>query len=228
MKNLESKQISKMKNYKNLMLVVLLSVVMTLALSACGEGLTSRYYIPGSSSPAAGSSNTGKSGGTTSGATSGSTSSTNAPTTSNGALDSCAIVKKEDFAPLVGGEVTVEPGRGDCTYYSVGLIPTVLLVATDRGDAEDFKIQKQVYGGLGGAFAGATDGPFAGAGDVVGISDKISDVPGLGDESFWTGGILITRKGNVIIILSLPAAGVEGKSKFDALKEITQKAVSRL
>lgn len=206
-----------MKNYRNLLLVVSVSMVLALLMTACGGEVFSQatQNLSGKNSPAAGGS------GSTSGGSGNSTA-------SKGPLDGCTIVTKEDVKPYLEGVITQEANKGECTYFSEGLPPVVLLVSVDYGDAEDFAIQKKVYGGLGGAFASATDGPFAGAGEIVGIDAKIGDVSGLGDEAFWTGGILVVRKGDKLLTLSIPAGFGLSKPKFDILKEISQKALGRL
>ncbi len=203
-----------MKNYKNLLVVVSLSLVMVFLMTACGNVFSqSAQNLSGSNSPVAGGSGSNTGGGST---------------TSGKTLNGCALVTKEDVKPYMQGDITQESNRGECTYQDAGFPPIILLVSVDTGDAEDFAIQKKVYGGLGGVFASATEGPLVGAGEVVGINANPQDVSGLGDETFWTGGILITRKGNTILTVTFPVGYGLSKPKLDILKELTRKALGRL
>jgi hypothetical protein len=208
-------KVMKMKKTKNLAGLISLTVALAILLTACGD-----VFNPGFSGG-----NAPVPGGVSNGNSTAAGGSSQTRTTS---LKACALITKEDVKPYIEGDITQEADRTDCTYSNLGIPPTVLLFSIDKGDAEDYALQKKIYSGLGGAFASTDSGPLAGAGEVVGIDSKLQDVPGLGDEAFWTGGFLIIRKGNNLMTLTFIASfGVE-KSKFDILKELAQKVLSRL
>jgi hypothetical protein len=202
----------KTKTTRSLLSLVSLSLVLAVLLSACGGDVFSTnasQSLPGSNNSAPG-------------ATGGNS---KVPARN---LTGCSLITKDDVKPFIGGDITQEENRGECTYLSAGLPPTVLLFSIDNGDAQDYAIQKKIYSGLGGAFASADSGPFAGAGEVVGISATPQDVPGLGDQAFWTGGFLIILKGDKLMTLTFLSGSGVGKPKFDILKGLAQTAISRL
>lgn len=220
---------SKSKKIKFLLPATWLALTLALLLCACGDatptqgkagnGTATVALIPGSGE-INGSARAERPQGDSKGSS--------GPAESGKDLNGCALVTTDDVKPYFEGKFTQDNSGGDCTYTSETIPPTVLLISAEKGDAQDFQTSKKVFAGLGGAFAGATDGPFAGAGDIIGISDKIQDLPGIGDEAFWTGGFLVFRKNDNIVTLTFIANFGLKSPGLDVLKELSQKALARL
>ncbi|MBN9388943.1 MAG: hypothetical protein J0I20_13030 [Chloroflexi bacterium] len=220
-----------MKKSKLVLPALVLSLVTALLLSACGDTPSAQGTTKGGATSGVGAVIPGLDGnkGTPgSGGTKNGGSGSSAATGSGRNVDGCTLVTTEDVAPYIKDKFTTEKSGGDCTYTSEGLPPTVLLVSAEKGDAEDFQIRKKVFTGLGTGFAEATEGPLAGAGDIVGISANVQDLPGLGDEAFWTGGFLVFRKNDNIVMLTFIASFGLEQPKLDVLKDLSQKALARL
>jgi hypothetical protein len=220
----ENLKVNEMEKSKLILPALVLSLVTALLLSACGDTPSVQGTTGGGGATSGVSAVIPGLGGNGGNPGSGSS----AATGSGKNLDSCALVTTADVTPYIKDKFTQDNSGGDCTYTSEGIPPTVLLVSAEKGDAEDFQIRKKVFTGLGTGFAGATEGPFAGAGDIVGISENVQDLPGLGDEAFWTGGFLVFRKSDNIVMLTFIASFGLEQPRLDVLKDLSQKALARL
>jgi Na+-transporting methylmalonyl-CoA/oxaloacetate decarboxylase gamma subunit len=155
----------------------------------------------------------------------------NGITEKKGKLDACKLLTKDDVAPMLGTDVTVESSGTDCNFTSTQGTSFVQ-VTYEFGNHDDFLYEKQLYSSIGKFVGGAVIGvptEYAAAGGIIGGQSQ--DIKGLGDEAFWNGAFLGVRKGDKLVILygfTFQLTGTPTSSSLDLLKGIAQKALSKI